>query len=183
MPIEQYALLPNQRLIIKWTQSANTTINWPSQEAEFPSDFQSVGADFGGAFSLLGFAIPHSEVIPGEALAITLVWQVNTADIAMPSPTTADPLAAFVHVTSVDDPSDIVAQYDGWETALTGLETGDIIIHSIQLRLPEETPPASYQLNVGLYSPQSLQRLPVIWDGETADLVTLTQITVVAEDQ
>ena len=182
LPIEQYALLPNQRLVVKWTQSANTTINWPSQEAEFPSDFQSVGADFGDALSLLGFAIPQSEVIPGEALTITLVWQVNTADIPMPSPTTADPLAAFIHVTSADDSSDIVAQYDGWETALTGLETGDIIIQSVQLRLPEETPPTSYQLNAGLYSPQSWQRLPVTWDGETADLVKLTQITVVAED-
>ncbi len=44
IPEEQYALLPNQRLIAKWTQSANTTITWPEQEAELPPDFQIVGS-------------------------------------------------------------------------------------------------------------------------------------------
>jgi hypothetical protein len=112
-----------------------------------------------------------------------LVWQVNTADFAMPSPTLADPLASFIHISSTHNPSDIVAQYDGWETALTGLEIGDIIAHSVQVQVPEETPPGAYQLRVGLYSPQSWQRLPVSWDGEISDLVTLQQISVVAEDR
>ncbi len=126
--------------------------------------------------------MPQPEVKTGEALAVTLVWQVKTADIAMPSPTTADPLAAFIHVSSASDQSDIVAQYDGWETALTGLETGDIITQSVQVQVPEDTPPAVYQLRVGLYSPQSWQRLPVVWSGEATDSVTLGPITVVEKD-
>jgi 4-amino-4-deoxy-L-arabinose transferase-like glycosyltransferase len=183
LPVEQYTLLPNQRLVVKWMQSANTSINWLSQKAEFPSNFQSVGANFSDAFSLLGFATPQSEIRSGEALAITLVWRVNTADITMPSPTTADPLAAFIHVASTDDSGSIVAQYDGWETALTGLERGDIITQAIQVQIPEDTPPAIYQLRVGLYSPQSWQRFPVSWRGQTSDFITLTPITIVAEDK
>lgn len=182
IPEARYGLLPNQRLVAKWTRSPSSTVTWPPHEADLPPGFQSIDADFGDAFSLLGFAIEQPEVKSGEALDVSLVWQVITADIAMPSPTTADPLAAFIHLSSADNPGDIVAQYDGWETALTGLETGDIIIHSVQVQVPENTPPATYQLRTGLYSPQSWQRLPVIGPGETTDSVSLTQIRVVAGD-
>jgi hypothetical protein len=181
IPAEEYALVQDQRLVAKWTQSANTTITWPQQETELSPDTKSIEANFDDAFALVGFAIPQVELKPGEALDVTLNWQVKTADIPMPFPTTADPLAAFIHLSSAEDPSDIVAQYDGWETAVTGLETGDMINQSVQLQVPDDTPPGSYRIRVGLYSPQSWQRLPVTWAGEMADFITLTPIRVVTE--
>ena len=98
----------------------------------------------------------------------------------MPLPTVDDPLAAFIHLSSPDDPGNIVAQYDGWETALTGLETGDVISQSVQLQVSGATPPDTYQLVVGLYSPQTWQRLPVTSTAETVDSVTLSSIEVLS---
>jgi hypothetical protein len=182
-PEEQYNLLPNQRLVTKWTQSANSSITWSSEEIALPSKYQSLEVDFGDAFSLLGFAVEESAVRSGDPLEMTLVWQVKTASIPMPSPTTADPLAMFIHISSLDDPGNIVAQYDGWDTALTGLENGDIIIQAVQIQVPEDTAPDSYQLQIGLYSPQSRQRLHVTSSAEPTDVVTLTPITIVAEER
>jgi 4-amino-4-deoxy-L-arabinose transferase-like glycosyltransferase len=183
IPVEQFDLHPNERLITKWTQSSNTSITWPTQEEMFPPGMQPVGANFNNAFVLLGFDLKQPEVKAGENFAITLVWQVKTADVAMPSPTMADPLAAFIHLSSADDSGEIVAQYDGWETALTGLENGDIITQFVEVQVPEDTAPATYLLRAGLYSPQSWQRLPTTWAGEETDRITLAPVTVVAEDE
>lgn len=182
MPAEQFSHLPDQRLALKWTQSANTEFTRPEANAILPANLQAIGAEFGEALSLLGFVIDQPQVNAGEGLAMTMVWQVLGADIPMPSPTTADPLAVFVHIASVGDASDIVAQYDGWETAWAGLEAGDIIIQNIQIQIPEDTPSGLYRLYAGLYSPQSWERLLVTTAGETADSVSLSTITIVGDE-
>ncbi len=181
MPEDKFKLRPRQRLVAKWTQSANTSVSWPSEEVEFPSQFEAVGVDFADAFTLLGFAVEEQTINAGTPLKIELVWQVETADIETPAPTTADPLAAFIHVSSLNDPSDIVAQYDGWETALMGLERGDIIKQVVWVQVPEETPGGTYQIVVGLYSPQTWQRFTITSPTEAGDFVTLTPITIIGE--
>lgn len=107
---------------------------------------------------------------------MTLYWEVVDADIPAPSPARAGPLATFVHL-SAEDPSEIVAQYDGWETALTGLEPGDLITQRIALSLGADVAPGRYYLRAGLYSPQTGQRLPLAGGGE---LITLQPLDVSA---
>ena len=51
---------------------------------------------------------------------MTLYWEKGPAVMPMPAPTRGAPLSAFVHV--LDDAGATVAQYDGWETALRGIE-------------------------------------------------------------
>ena len=84
---------------------------------------------------------------------------------------------AFVHLSG-EDPSQIVAQYDGWDAALTGLEPGDVIIQHVTLSVPPEVPAGRYFLRAGLYSPQTGQRLPV--RGDATDFVTLGEVEIVA---
>lgn len=181
-PKEEYDLLPGQRLVTKWTQSANTTIAWSPELVELPPQFQRMNVNFDDVFSLKGFSIDQNAVAPGEFLQVTLAWQAKKADMQMPSPITADPLAAFIHVSVPDDPSNIVAQYDGWETALAGLEPGDMIFQKAQINIAQDTPPGTYQLRVGLYSPQTWLRLPVTSRGEQTDFVTLTQVSIVEKE-
>jgi hypothetical protein len=108
-----------------------------------------------------------------------LYWEVGNGEVETPAPTTGPPLAAFVHFSG-EDPAEIKAQYDGWETALTGLEPGDVIAHQVTLVLPGNLEPGTYYLRAGLYSPQSGQRLPL--RGETGDVVRLAPVLVAAEE-
>ncbi|MBK8984983.1 MAG: hypothetical protein IPM39_02705 [Chloroflexi bacterium] len=63
-----------------------------------------------------------------------------------------------------------MAQFDGWPTALTGLESGDIIAQPVTLIPALDTPPGDYVVRLGLYSPQSGQRLPLAAaPGDAAD--------------
>ena len=78
----------------------------------------------------------------------------------MPAPTRGNPLSMFVHVTGAD-PGQIVSQFDGWRTALRGLEEGDILVMPAALDLSTTVEAGSYILRVGLYSPQSGARLMV----------------------
>ena len=91
----------------------------------------------------------------------------------MPAPTRAGALAVFVHLSG-EDPAQIVTQFDGWGTAVSGLEAGDVIAQQIVLWPPAETPEGEYFLRVGLYSPQSGQRFGLA-DG-AGDFVTLTPV-------
>lgn len=181
-PKDQYDLLPQQRLVAKWTQTPNTTISWPPATAELPAQFQKVNVEFDDAFILKGFSLEKGEVAVGQSLAVTLAWQVENADIDMPKPIAADPLAAFFHISDPDNPSDIVAQYDGWETALAGLEVGDIILQNARIQIPEDTMPGEYLLRVGLYSPQTGQRLEAKSGAETTDFVSLIQMSIIAQE-
>lgn len=109
-------------------------------------------------------------------MALTLYWEVGDGEVAMPAPAAASPLAAFVHLSGAD-PGQIIAQYDGWEAALSGLEAGDRITQRITLSVPAEAPPGTFYLRAGLYSPQSGRRLPVT--GVDEDFSTLATVEIV----
>ena len=102
--------------------------------------------------------------------SLTLYWEKGPAAMAMPAPTRAAPLSAFVHV--LDGAGATVAQYDGWDTALRGLEPGDVIAQTIDIPLGEGLAAGEYAMEAGLYSPQDGVRLQV----GTADYVELGAI-------
>ena len=91
------------------------------------------------------------------------------------SPTKGGPLAVFVHLSG-DDPGQIFTQFDGWDTAVTTLEPGDIIEQQVTLWPPAETPSGAAFLRVGLYSPQTGQRFPLV-DGR-GDFETLGPVII-----
>lgn len=79
----------------------------------------------------------------------------------MPAPTRGVPLATFVHLVERNEEK-TVAQFDGWPTALAGLEPGDIIVQAVRIPVPAELDGEEYGVRVGLYSPQNWQRLPLM---------------------
>jgi 4-amino-4-deoxy-L-arabinose transferase-like glycosyltransferase len=179
---EQLGLRPGHRLITKWSARPEIEL-FSAGEVVYPHTFQplpdiSFGPDL---FALSGYVLPQTTLTPGEMIELVLYWQVETADffhtLPLPAPTAASPLAAFIHLSG-QDPGDIVAQYDGWDVALTGLESGDVIRYPVTLTVPSDTPSGTYYLRLGLYMPQSGARLPAVTPTETADWVTLPPITV-----
>ena len=171
---EELGVEPDTRLIAKWSASPATEIIPAGTDIDLPANFESVEAAFGDTFTLWGYAAPEN-IAPGETLELQLYWRVGSADVPTPAPSTAGPLAAFVHLSGAD-PAHIVAQFDGWDAALTGLEPGDVIIQQISLSLPPDLPPERYYLRTGLYSPQTGRRLPI--EGEAVDFITLNEVTV-----
>jgi hypothetical protein len=147
--------------------------------------YQTVGANFDDVFTLLGYTQESSSAAPGgapveagQSVALTFYWQVGPKPMPMPAPTKGASLAAFVHLTSPGNPDQKVAQFDGWPTALRGLEPGDVIAQAVSLDIAAETPARTYDLLVGLYSPQSFGRLMVTNRPGAPDAVLAGQMAV-----
>ena len=175
---EELGITEANRVVAKWVNAPDVVFYPLGQGFTEPAGFVPVGANFDGAFTLLGIvgiASPHSvtAVSPGQPLHLTLYWQVDSGEVATPQPSQAAPLAAFVHLSGVD-PAQIIGQYDGWPTALSGLEPGDIIAQPLTLFVSPTAPLADYFVRVGLYSPQSGLRL---WAADT-DAVVVGQLSV-----
>ncbi len=160
---------PERQLLTKWVQSPSQI--YPLGEGFVPPvDFVPLHVPFGESLTLVGYTL-------SPTWRVSLYWQVgDTAVLPRPHPSQAPPLATFLHLSG-DDPSQIIAQYDGWPTALTGLEPGDIIQQEIQLHLPATTPAGQQYLRLGLYSPQTGQRFPLSTTPPT-DMFTLTPVTL-----
>ena len=172
---DELGVQDGRRLIVKWAANEETQISPAGEDVTLPDNFQPVNANFAGMFTLLGYAVADGVARPGEPVALTLVWRRETAEIPAPAPAKAGPLAAFVHLSGAD-PAQIVTQYDGWDTAVTGLEAGDLITQRITLWLPPGVEPGEWFLRAGLYSPQTGQRFPLA--GGPADFVTLGSLVV-----
>ncbi len=132
-----------------------TALNWP--------------INFDDKLELIGVHLKATEVSPGGNVDLTTYWRV-IGDL--------DPsLQLFVHV--LDQHDQIVAQYDGWQTAIRGLENGDVIAQRVYIPLPADTSASRYALHLGLYNSDSSIRfsirLPI---GLASDQVILPSITV-----
>ncbi|MCL4505540.1 MAG: glycosyltransferase family 39 protein [Chloroflexi bacterium] len=103
---------------------------------------------------LLNDQVPPS-VRPGQTLSLTLVWRANSA--ALPELTT------FVHLQSAD--GTLVAQGDSpprsglYPTSIWG--AGEVIPDEYAIHIGPATPPGIYRLVIGMYDPQTIQRVPV----------------------
>jgi hypothetical protein len=74
----------------------------------------------------------------------------------------------FVHAVD-GDPARKVAEFDSWDAALRGLEPGDVIVQHVEMDIAEGAAPKSYDLLVGVYSPQDWQRLVTAQGDATRD--------------
>jgi hypothetical protein len=127
--------------------------------------------------SLLGCRLKPEEVVPGEELELTLYWMATNAQPV------AEDYTVFVHL--VDASGQIIAQHDGEPVAgripTSTWREGDTIIdtHRLEWQTQEYTGPVSAK--VGLYSLQTLQRLPAYEsEGERLpdDCIVLGEISI-----
>ncbi len=118
---------------------------------EDPENIEAIEAGFGAAIQLVGFAA--SEKVADGVLDVTLQWQTQHA--------MEEDYVVFVHL--VDSSGQLVANHDGipgngrfptraWQPGVTIPDT-----HSISL--PPDLPAGEYKLKVGLYAPDTGQRL------------------------
>ncbi|MBX3057010.1 MAG: phospholipid carrier-dependent glycosyltransferase [Anaerolineae bacterium] len=102
--------------------------------------------------------------VPGQPLLINTAWQQKSDP---------QPIKIFIHL--LDDQGNIAAQWDGLGAAWEGWQPGDALLHSHTIPLPDNLPPGTYEVRLGLYHPQTGQR----WLVETgADYVVLRDVEV-----
>jgi hypothetical protein len=109
---------------------------------------------------LIGYDLDRTELIPGQILQLTLHWQA-TAPISKR-------YTVFAHIIGGMNPatqSPVWAQLDnepaGGSRPTTTWQIGATIDDRYGLMLPPDAPPGEYALEVGMYDPATLERLPV----------------------
>jgi hypothetical protein len=116
-----------------------------------PQVSTEVDAVFGDQIRLVGYDVEHSET----QLVLTLYWQAIKR--------MERDYTVFVHVSSSSDGT-IGAQYDGmprdWTYLTSWWEKGEIVSDTIALDVSELSR-GRYEVAVGVYEPDTMERLPV----------------------
>ncbi|MDH4136592.1 MAG: hypothetical protein OEW09_07755, partial [Anaerolineae bacterium] len=129
-------------------------------------------AHLGDRVMLLGYDLPQDTVHPGDNLVLTLYWQA-TAQMDKD-------YTVFVHVA--DEAGYAVAQNDAWPVdsryPTSDWRTGTVLGDRVVVSIPPDTPPGEYQLRVGMYLLETMERLPVASDASGQNAVALGMVRV-----
>ncbi len=121
-----------------------------------------VPATIGGSIRFLGYNLPAGKWHAGDIVPLSLFWRTT-------EPLAAD-YAVFVHLLAAGGPP--LAQSDsqpgGGTLPTSTWSPGQTIIDRRGLLLPRDLAPGRYALRLGLYSPASGERLPVVLPGDGA---------------
>jgi hypothetical protein len=151
--------------------SVETPVTWPPELAHLP--FPGLPLTFGDRFALLRAELQEDTVLPGSELRLITYWVV----LAVDSASVSEPVVAFVHLTS--DGQDIWGQQDWLDVRAMGLQPGDRFAQVHSLLVGPKTPPGLYHIQLGLYAPDTLVRLPITSGaGGTADRVWVAEARV-----
>ncbi|MDJ0755100.1 MAG: hypothetical protein QNJ45_16380 [Ardenticatenaceae bacterium] len=147
---------------IVWEASAITTtqLNITPLERTFETPKVDITTDltFGTFARLIGLSniqppSPNTQHPTPITQSLTLIWQSLNE--------TSTSYRVFVHL--VDEAGEIVAQSDGepagWSRPTTGWLPPEYIIDEHTLTLPENLPDGTYRLRIGLYNPQTGERV------------------------
>jgi hypothetical protein len=128
-----------------------------------PRPEHSLSYELGGQIALVGYDAPAT-LGSSDTLTLTLYWQA----LQVPQ----GDYKVFVHL--LDERGELVTQDDApprdgrYPTWAWG--PGDLVPDAHQLELPHERPPGPYHWLVGMYHPDTKDRLPVVGpDGPLAD--------------
>jgi hypothetical protein len=128
-------------------------VNAPERRYTAPPLDVTLNARLGDVATLLGATLSPPDLVPGGALAITLVWRAGHE--------TETSYRVFLHLLGPQ--GEVVSQSDGepagWTRPTTGWLPGEVIIDERELALPVELPGGDYVLAAGLYEPDSGLRL------------------------
>ena len=126
-------------------------------ESERQRQALSAPLDMGHCLAFLGYDYDRTRVGRGEAVRVTTFWRVLDAR--------DDALAVFVHV--LDDSNAVQAGWDGLYVSPESWERGDVFLQVHSLTLPADMPSGAQRVELGVYSPVTLERLKIFAGGGT----------------
>ena len=136
-------------------------INQSDRLSQLPAEPSiALKAQLGSWFQLRGADLSTAELAPGDTVALTLYWQVET------QPDRA--YTVFVHL--LDSTGETVTQVDRWpaNSPSDTWAAGQVMVDEYALVLPADVHPGSYRLRIGLYDAVSGVRLAVLGTDEIA---------------
>ncbi len=128
---------------------------------------------FGDRIELLGYEtdppLDRGALRPGQPLTLVTYWRAREP--------VQVPIRLFLHL--LDSAGTLRAGEDRLDVWYGGWQEGDLLAQVQQVALDADAAPGLYQMEIGCYNPQTMQRLPLLVDGvPLADRVLLQSITV-----
>ena len=146
-----------------------TVAPWP-METLLPTNVDIVEAQFGPAIQLYGYEV-------GEAAELILPLTLHWLATGKPD----ESFLVFVHLIDAAS-GEIVSQVDRVPVddlrPTAGWRTDEVLSDQIDLPLPSDLSPGDYQINVGVYNPDSGERLPLTVEGRRLQHDQLPLISV-----
>jgi hypothetical protein len=132
--------------------------DWSATPAAFARSARGalpVDANFAHQIRLIGYNLDTRRAYLGGRVPVTLYWRAIT------------PLQTSYHVfTHLESEGGPVAQADGvpvcWTYPTATWRPGQIIADQHAISIPPDTPPGEYPLAIGLYLPDTFERLAVL---------------------
>jgi hypothetical protein len=157
----------------RFLASCSSAPGWASPEGPYVAGESEKGRqtlafplDFGHRLALLGYTYDRVQASPGEAWRMLTCWRVlEDAEPVQPGQvrrarsTDERPLAIFVHV--LDASNRVRASQDSLHVSSRSWQKGDVFIHVHTMSLPPDMPRGLQRVELGVYSPITLARLPL----------------------
>jgi 4-amino-4-deoxy-L-arabinose transferase-like glycosyltransferase len=131
----------------------------PASDEPAPQPEHVAHATLGDTARLLGYSLDATQVAPGNALHLTLYWQVLAP--------MDDEYTVFTHLLGEHNPTTHSllwaghdSQPDGGHYPTTAWQPGQVVLDVHPLIVPTDAPPGAYQLKAGLYLLETMTRLP-----------------------
>ena len=160
------------------TSLSSTPLNW-STATRFDAGAEmhslTVPVSFDHGLQLLGYRLPgRTRIGSGQTFELVSAWRATRA-----MPVSTGDLKAFVHL--LDDQSQVQGGEDRLDLAPLTWEPGDVVIQVHRLQVPANARPGTYQVEIGLYLPGTMQRLAIYQgDAPVADRLLLQPVQVAA---
>jgi hypothetical protein len=128
-------------------------------------------ADFDGQIIFHGYTMPQ-EAAPGDRVPLTLVWQAQTR--------LDTDYAVFVQLRDAANNTLASADHQPYQglTPTSTWPAGGVIREVTWLPIPPDLPAGSYNIYIGLYRPDTLERLPLQNDTSGENALTLGPLVV-----
>jgi len=141
-----------------------------------PAFAHPVGARLGDVVELLGYDLDRQDARPGEEIHLTLIWRcLSEMDVAY---------TVFTHLLDAGDR--VRGQKDnppvGGSYPTTLWVPGEVVVDEYVIEVQADAPSGEHTIEVGMYDPANVQRLPVLDpSGATADRFLLWSVQVLRE--
>ncbi len=138
-----------------WASLENTYVPVESEQQRQPL---TLPIPMGNRLAWLGYQYLENPIAPNTPWQMATCWQVLEADNA--------PLSFFVHI--LDHANTVRASQDGLSVSPHGWQAGDVIIHIHTLIIPADVTDHPLRVELGVYSPVTLERLSPITNSSGA---------------
>ena len=144
----------NETAIADWVLGGVQIVG-RTRDFEAPPITYPLEANFCGQVTLLGYDLDRTQVRAGESFRLSLVWRcLDTMEVAY---------TVFTHLL---DPGDqIQGQKDNPPMKGTYATTlwmpGEIVVDAYEIQVDGDAEPGSHVIEVGMYDPATMLRLPV----------------------